>query len=254
METEPPITETNAYDMVGDVKLFLLVVATVLDKMNEVQQGMPLKDDLAYDLSIVQDEVCDVKSELNSMKMRIQHNSDAIATLSNKAEDVQAQLIKHGELLERIFQFLQQLPPFPEYSFREADRHQLDMVAELNLRQAEAVASMEQSLHNLVSRIPLFVDEDKERKNTKNDDVVVISDHELLDSISLYESLRMLLIIILLHKDHPPSTSAFTNVVEDEEDEDDDEDEDPEPRIPDAGADLRGVDDNDDDDDDDLSV
>ncbi|XP_024958898.1 probable serine/threonine-protein kinase kinX [Cynara cardunculus var. scolymus] len=142
------------------------------------------------------------------MDMGIHHNSEAIATLFSNVRDVQAQLTKNDELLERIFQILQQPTPIPEPFFTEVVRHQLDMVAELNLQQAEAIASIEQSLHNLVSCLPLSVEDDKEEeKALENDEVVVTVDHQ----------------------DFPPSTSVFPNVGEDEDDKDND-DEDPDPR------------------------
>ncbi|XP_024969634.1 coiled-coil domain-containing protein 1-like [Cynara cardunculus var. scolymus] len=55
--------ETDIHDMAEDVNLLLPVVETVLDKIDQVHQDMPTKEDLTHDISNVEDEVCEVKRE-----------------------------------------------------------------------------------------------------------------------------------------------------------------------------------------------
>ncbi|XP_024964010.1 prothymosin alpha-B-like [Cynara cardunculus var. scolymus] len=131
------------------------------------------------------------------------------------------------------------------------------MVAKLNLRQAEAIASLELKVQDLVSRLLLLgnnVDDDKEgEKNTEKvvEKALDLPAEDTRENIPEAIDDDDVVVTAADHEDLHPSTSAFPNAGD--EDDDDKDEEDSKHHILDAGTDLGGNDD-DDDDNDDFSV
>ncbi|XP_024964630.1 glutamic acid-rich protein-like [Cynara cardunculus var. scolymus] len=94
--------------MAEDVKL-LPTVATVLDKMDEVHQPMPMKEDLTHNLSVVKVEVFEVNKLLKMVQNEVCTSTEAINALNSKANEVQAQLTKHVEALSNLEQSTEEI-------------------------------------------------------------------------------------------------------------------------------------------------
>ncbi|XP_024963914.1 uncharacterized protein LOC112504209 [Cynara cardunculus var. scolymus] len=114
------------YNMADDIKL-LLFVETTLIKMDEVHKGMPLRDEVATDLSAVRAKVQEVKDQLSSMQVVVQANDEAINTLTSKADEANSHLAKHTELMQQILATLQQPILAPETSFNAEDPRDDDL-------------------------------------------------------------------------------------------------------------------------------
>ncbi|XP_024963071.1 coiled-coil domain-containing protein 1-like [Cynara cardunculus var. scolymus] len=224
------------------------------------------KKDLTDDLSSIKAEVCEVKEMLNTVNTEVRDNSDVLAALSNKAEEV----------LQQIFQLLQQPAPVPKKAFREVDRQQLDRVATFNILQDEDLSTIDHRIEDLSSSLndlSSHLDNDKEGEKYKEVENITpvettidvaaedIPHADALipaseDAIITYANAKDdddVVIAPGIHEDHP-STSALQNTSNEDEDEDDDEkDEDNEPHLLDVGKDL-GDNDDDEDDDDNFSI
>ncbi|XP_024959009.1 coiled-coil domain-containing protein 1-like [Cynara cardunculus var. scolymus] len=81
--TKPTSIETDVYDMTEDMKLLMLVVATVLDKMDEVHKAMPSKEEVTSDLCAVKAK----KEALSNIKHRIEDLSSSLNDLSSRLDN-----------------------------------------------------------------------------------------------------------------------------------------------------------------------
>ncbi|XP_024964912.1 coiled-coil domain-containing protein 1-like, partial [Cynara cardunculus var. scolymus] len=228
------------YNMADDVKLILPAVKTVLIKIDEVHKA-------------------DVRT-----------NAEAISALNGKADEANAQLAKHGELLQQILELLQRPVAVPTPSFTAMDRLSLDQALEVGLLKARSLSVLEQrmdiialSLDNLFSSH----DDDKEEEKDFTNVVAIVpttqpeADAQRVeaneakvvdDAITTHEAEAEVVEDAVIadaeaHDEDLPITPTVDAGDEEDEGEDDDDDS---PSIPDAGKDLGGDDDEDDDDDD----
>ncbi|XP_024962345.1 putative uncharacterized protein DDB_G0270496, partial [Cynara cardunculus var. scolymus] len=226
--------------MAEDVNL-LPKIATVLDKMTEVHQDMPIKEDLYFDLSTVKVEVSQIKYLLSAVQADVCTNAEAISTLSDKVDEAQAQLTTHGELMQQKLNLLQRPALVSAPSFTKADTLSLD---QKYLPQAATV----------VPTTPTYADAQDERAeaNKANAEVVdaitscevkVVAEAE--DNDDAFKDNA---------KDDDLLITSTANVgdKEDEDEDDDDSEADDPLSFPDAGKDLGADDDDEDYDDDDF--
>ncbi|XP_024978978.1 nucleosome assembly protein 1;3-like [Cynara cardunculus var. scolymus] len=242
--SEPPAMEEE-YNMDEDVKLILPAEETVLIKMDQVHEYMPLRDDLSFDLSAVKFEVNDVKKLLSMVQADVCTKAEAISALKSKADKTHAQLTKHGEMMHQILDLLQRLEPVPASSFTVEDRLLLDQVLELGLLQAQSLAKIKQQL-DIDAKTNADAQDERVKANKVAAEVVdAITSHEA-EAVAEVEEINDVVRADAQDEDLP-ITSAVD--VGDKEDEDDDDDEDDDPSsFPDAGKDLGDDDDEDDDD------
>ncbi|XP_024993972.1 coiled-coil domain-containing protein 1-like [Cynara cardunculus var. scolymus] len=78
LENDSPVAKTKTYDMVENVKLLLPIIATILEKMDQMYQGMPSTDDLTHGLY-------DIQAEIDEFNL---YQVESIASIEHKLEDL----------------------------------------------------------------------------------------------------------------------------------------------------------------------
>ncbi|XP_024963376.1 uncharacterized protein LOC112503600 [Cynara cardunculus var. scolymus] len=246
--------------MVDDVKLLLPAVETVFVKKDEVHKGKPLRDEVSADLSIVKADIQEVKEQLFVVQVVVQTNAEAISALTSKADEANAQLAKHGKLLQQILELLQRPVVAPTPSFTATDRIQLDQTLDGGLLQARSLIALEQRMNILALTLDnIFSSHGDDEEGEIDLDVLAaaITTTETEADAPRAEANEVEVVdetiranVEARDKDLPVTPTTDAGEKEDDDEDDDNEDDDDFSTHPDAAKDLGGDYDEDDDDDD----